>query len=99
MRERNARSRAKVEGEVGPPTGPYPFPKNGCRPFLEICPAPTAAKNAHRKPRSVAMCRWCDALGPICRYVTDPDFAETTTERVPYVPPYPDDLLAELESE
>ena len=39
------------------------------------------------------MCRWCDALGPICRYVTDPDFAETTTKGVPYVPPYPDDLL------
>ena len=61
--------------------------------------APTAAKNAHRKPRSVAMCRWCDALGPICRYLTDPDFAEATTKGFPYVPPLPDDLLAELASE
>ena len=76
-------------------TGPYTIPKNGCRLFPQICPAPTAAKNAHRKPRSVAMCRWCDALGPICRYVTDPGFAETTAKGVPYVPPYPDDLLAE----
>ena len=45
-------------------TGPYTIPKNGCRLFPKICVAPTAAMNAHRKPRSVAMCRWCDALGP-----------------------------------
>ena len=42
------------------------------------------------------MCRWCDALGPICRYLIDPDFAETTTKAFPYVPPLPDDLLADL---
>jgi len=45
------------------------------------------------------MCRWCDAIGPICRYVSDPDFAETTVKGFPHVPPYPDDLLAELDSE
>ena len=45
------------------------------------------------------MCRWCDALGPICQYLTDPDFAEATTKGFPYVPPLPDDLLTELASE
>ena len=80
-------------------TAPYPIPKNGCRPFPEICVAPTDAKVAYRKPLALAMCRWCDALGPICRYVSDPDFAETTAKGFPYVPPYPDDLLAELDSE
>ena len=80
-------------------TAPYPIPKNGCRPFPEICVAPTDAKVAYRKPLALAMCRWCDALGPICRYVSDPDFAETTVKGFPYVPPYPDDLLAELDSE
>ena len=77
-------------------TAPYPIPKNGCRPFPEICVAPTDAKVAYRKPLALAMCRFCDALGPICRYVSDPDFAETTVRGFPYVPPYPDDLLAEL---
>lgn len=45
------------------------------------------------------MCRFCYAVGPICRYVSDPDFAETTVKGVPFVPPYPDDLLADLPKE
>ena len=84
---------------MGPATGPYPIPKNGSRFFPETHPAPTAAKVAYRKPLALPMCRFCDALGPICRYVSDPDFAETTVKGFPYVPPYPDDLLAELDSE
>jgi len=41
------------------------------------------------------MCRFCEAIGPICRYITDPHWSEGTPHRVPHHPPPPDDLLTE----
>ena len=43
------------------------------------------------------MCRFCEAIGPICRYITDPHWSDGTYDRVPHHPPPPDDLLTELD--
>ena len=43
------------------------------------------------------MCRFCEAIGPICRYITDPHWSDGTYDRVPHHPPPPDDLLADPE--
>jgi hypothetical protein len=44
------------------------------------------------------MCWLCDKMGPICRFHTDPNWAEGGYRRVPFVPPSPDDLLADQSS-
>ena len=40
------------------------------------------------------MCRLCDATGPICRWITDPDWSKGSSHHVPFVPPSPDDVLS-----
>ena len=63
----------------------------------EIYLPPTDANPSRREPRAPAMCRFCEAIGPICRYITDPNWSEGTPHHVPHRPPPPDDLLADPE--
>ena len=42
------------------------------------------------------MCRLCDATGPLCRYLTDQDWATTTTKPRSHNPLPPDDILVQL---
>lgn len=42
------------------------------------------------------MCRLCDATGPLCRYLTDQDWATTTSAPRSHNPLPPDDILEQL---
>ena len=64
--------------------------------FFGILSGANCRKHASREPPPLAMCRFCEAIGPICRYITDPEWMYGSPETIRFLPPYPDDLLADI---